>query len=479
MTATEKLEITAVDVRHFKRLADVHVETGAHRNLLLIAGKNTQGKSSLMDALSAALGGKDALPADPVRHGADRAEIVVALDGGRYTITRTITGKGKEAKSSLRIVGPDGPVAAPQTWLDSLVSGRFLDPVAFLARDAKAQRQILLALVGVDVDAIDAERKAVFEARTQVNRDAKAAAARRDGIGAPPPAPPATRPLVEIQAEGDKIAAQLAEAAAVRATAAQAAKALEARKADRARWARELERLRAEIERAERELAAADQAIAAAEAPAPEVDTAVLEARRAELRAEYAAANARAAWEAAAKAHAAQLDRADAEVLRLQAEADAKTIALAEIDARKAKLLAAAEMPVPGLEVGDDGLLLGGVPFGQASQAERLRCALAIAMRQSPKFRDIWVRDGALLDEDGIEIVREVAAAQDCRVWLEVVGEDAPAAIVIRDGRLVDGAPPKRERAAKVLSLVPPADPPPAAQLTTTTPVGDDEPDLF
>lgn len=351
--------------------------------------------------------------------------------------------------------------------------------MAFLARDAKAQRQILLALVGVDVDAIDAERKAVFDARTVINRDAKAAAARRDAIGAPPPAPPATRPVAEIQAEGDKIAAQLAEAAAARATAAQAAKALESRKADRARWAARLERLRAEIERAERELAAADQAIAASETPVAEVDTTAIEARRAELRAEYTAATARAAWEAAAKAHAAQLDRADAEVLRLQAEADAKTIALAEIDARKAQLLAAAEMPVPGLEVGDDGLLLGGVPFGQASQAERLRCALAIAMRQSPKFRDVWVRDGALLDDDGIEIVREVAAAQDCRVWLEVVGEDEPGAIVIRDGRLVEGAPPKRERTAKVLSLVPPADPPPAAQLTTTTPVGDDEPDLF
>lgn len=464
--STDKLEITAVDVRSFKRLADVHVETGAHRNLLLVAGKNTAGKSSLMDALSAALGGKDALPADPVRHGADKAEIVVVLDGGRYTITRTITGKGKDAKTSLRIVGPDGAIASPQGWLDALVSGRFLDPVAFLAQPAKAQRQILLALVGVDVDALDAERKAVFDARTQVNRDLKAAAARRDTIGAPPPAPPATRPAAEIQAEGDQVAAQLAEAAAVRATAAQATRALAGRRADRDRLARELERLRAEVERTEQELAAADGAIAAAEAPAAEVDTSALEARRAELRAEYTAANARAAWEAAAASHQKQLDRADAEVVRLQAEADAKTIALSEIDARKAQLLAAAQMPVPGLEAGDDGLLLGGVPFGQASQAERLRCALAIAMRQSPRFRDIWVRDGALLDDDGIEIVRQVAADQDCRVWLEVVGEDEPGAIVIRDGRLVDDPPPKR--AAKVLALVPPAPPAP-----------DDDLDLF
>jgi len=480
MTATEKLEITAVDVRHFKRLSDVHVETGAHRNLLLIAGKNTAGKSSLMDALSAALGGKDALPADPVRHGAERAEIVVALDGGRYTITRTITGKGKEAKSSLRIVGPDGPVAAPQTWLDALVSGRFLDPVAFLARDSKAQRQILLALVGVDVDAIDGERKAVFDARTVINRDAKAAAARRAAISAPPPEPPAGRSAAEIQAEGDKLAALIAEVAARKAVVEQEARALEARRSELDRAKRERERLLREVERLDGEIATMTAAIEEATAPRSNslgTDVSVYEERRAALRAEYAAATARISWEAANRAHQAQVERADAEVARLQAEADAKTVALAEIDARKAQLLAAAEMPVPGLEVGDDGLLLGGVPFGQASQAERLRCALAIAMRQSPKFRDIWVRDGALLDEDGIEIVREVAAAQDCRVWLEVVGEDEPGAIVIRDGRLVDGAPPKRERTAKVLSLVPPADPPPPA--ATTTPVADDEPDLF
>src|SRR5690606_37375413 len=146
----------------------------------------------------------------------------------------------------------------------------------------------------------------------------------------------------------------------------------------------------------------------AAKAAAP-IDTADLEGRRVALRAEYAAATARISWEAANHAHRAQVERADAEVARLQAEADAKTTAIASIDARKAALLAAAQMPVAELGVADDGLTLGGVPFGQASQAERLRCSLAIAMRQSPRLRDIWVRDGALLDDDGIELVRQMA----------------------------------------------------------------------
>ena len=485
MTTTSKLEITAVDVRSFKRIAEVHVEPGAHRNLLLVAGKNTAGKSSLMDALSAALGGKDALPADPVRHGADKAEIVVELNGGAYKITRTVTGKGKEARSYLRIQGPDGPLAAPQTWLDALVAGRFLDPVAFLGRPAKEQRQILLALVGVDVDAIDAERKAVYDARTQVGRDLTSATARRDSIGDLPPAPPPCRPVAEIQAEGDAIAAKLAEAAATRAVAEQAAKAAEAKIAERERLTRELARLRADVERVERALAEAEQAIAPAAAPPPLVDTAELEARRAALRAEFSASTTRAAWEAASASHRAQLDRADAEVVRLQADRDAKTVALAEIDARKAALLAAAKMPVDGLEVGDERLFLGGVPFEQASQAERLRCALAIAMRQSPRFRDVWVRDGALLDEDGIEIVRQVAEELDCRVWLEVVGEDEPGALVFRDGKLLEGQPPARRARgtgpAKVLTLVPPAPVEPIAPPTPppALPSVDDEPDLF
>ena len=41
------------------------------------------------------------------------------------------------------------------------------------------------------------------------------------------------------------------------------------------------------------------------------------------------------------------------EQVRLQADADAKTASLAEIDARKAQLFNAARMPVDGLDVVD------------------------------------------------------------------------------------------------------------------------------
>lgn len=469
-----KLEITAIDARNFKRLDEVRVEPSeGNRHLLLIAGNNTAGKSSLMDALTVVLGGKDALPADPVRHGADKAVVTVELDGGRYTITRTVSGRGKDLKTSLRVVGPDGPIAAPQTWLDGIVAGRFLDPVAFLHLSAKDQRQVLLELVGVDVDAIDAERKAVHDERTTINRDAKGAQARLDAIGAPPAEPPPTRPLAEIQADGERIAARIAEAAAAKASHAMAVKQYEARLADVDRLTAERERLLAEVERVTAQLGALKAAIADGPPAEASIDTSALEAQRAELRREQQAAIARSTWETAVASHRAQVERAAADVERLRAEAEVKTIALVAIDERKARELNAAKMPIDGLHVVDDGLWLNGVPFAQASQAERLRCALAIAMRQSPRFRDVWVRDGALLDDDGIEIVRKVAEEMDCRVWLEVVGEDEPGAVVFRDGRVVKSPAGAPVRGAKVLQLVPPTPQP------QPDPVVDPDADLF
>jgi hypothetical protein len=129
-----------------------------------------------------------------------------------------------------------------------------------------------------------------------------------------------------------------------------------------------------------------------------------------------------------------------AEVEKLRKEKTDLTAVLEKIDARKAEILAAAKLPVEGLSIGDDGIELAGVPFVQASASERLRVALALAIAASPNLGEVWIRDGALLDDEALELVATNAAAAGKRVWVERVGTKDPGVIVIRDGAVIADA---------------------------------------
>jgi recombinational DNA repair ATPase RecF len=108
------VKITAAHITNFKRIKDVELRPDADRALILIGGKNAQGKSSILDALTAAFGGKKAEPQDPIRHGADAAEIRVELDGGELSIRRVINGEG----SLLEVRDRMGAIKSPQAILD-------------------------------------------------------------------------------------------------------------------------------------------------------------------------------------------------------------------------------------------------------------------------------------------------------------------------------------------------------------------------
>jgi ATPase subunit of ABC transporter with duplicated ATPase domains len=138
-----------------------------------------------------------------------------------------------------------------------------------------------------------------------------------------------------------------------------------------------------------------------------------------------------------AEAVSKRRDEAEAAAKVLEGQHAELTKVIEEIDRRKAAILSAAKLPVDGLVVTDDGVELAGVPFAQASGAERLRVALALAIAASPNLEDVWIRDGALLDEDHLELVAKHAAAAKKRVWIERVGTSDAGVIVIADGQVV------------------------------------------
>jgi recombinational DNA repair ATPase RecF len=162
--------ITSLQISDYKRVRKVAITPASDRSIILIGGKNGAGKSSTLDALTAAFGGAKQVAADPVRHGAAEASIYVELDGGKLTIDRTIDADGK---TTLEVRDAEGAVRQPQKVLDALIGARFLDPLAFLGLAPKEQRAQLMKLIpdAARIVDLDGKRERGFDRRTEIGRE--------------------------------------------------------------------------------------------------------------------------------------------------------------------------------------------------------------------------------------------------------------------------------------------------------------------
>ena len=462
------MRITALEVRDYKRIHTLRISPAADRTVILIGGENGAGKSSTLDALSAAFGGAKAVATDPVRRGAKEASIYVELDGGALTIDRVI---GVDGKPQLEVRDGDGPVRSPQGRLDQLIGARFIDPLAFLALTPREQRAQMMKLIpeAERIADLDAKRARAFDRRTELGRDLTKA----EGELARLPEEPAAaatidvaaitaelRQLTDQQRAGDALVMAASEADRAAHASTQALAAQRQVVASAERQVAELEaalahaRQRVEVERGT--LPAMQAAAEAATAALSEANAKVKAAaeawsssapRRAALEAQAARADEHNRACYAAQARAERRAAADAEVEKLRADVAACATAIKTVDDRKAAILAAAKLPVEGLGLGDVGLTMADergvvIPFEQASGAWRLRVALGLAVSASPGLDDVWIRDGALLDERSLELVAQFAASRGKRVWIERVGLGDPGAIVIVDGVYDDGGAP-------------------------------------
>lgn len=417
------MKIVQLTAENVKRLVAVEIApTGA---LVEISGRNGQGKTSVLDAIWWALAGTDAIQVQPIRKEADKARI--RLDLGEFVVTRTFSGKASGYTTTLKVEAADGtPQAKPQTLLDSFMGALTFDPLGFTRMDAKGQFETLRALVpGYDFAAADRANQADYDRRHQVNQQAKQLRAQAAGVVVPPNLP-------KERPDEDGLLRQLQDAAEHNGGIQRRQANREARQAEREekiaaalKHREEAARLLTLAEELEARVAEIDQLFASAPALPEPIDTSKVSEQIAQVRRVTAAMDAR--------------DRRDDLVRQaeeLEAESTALTAGMVKREDEKRAAVAAAALPVNGIAFGDEQILLNGVPFAQASDAEALRASIAIAMAMNPKLRVIRVRDGSLLDEQGMAILREVAEANDFQVWIERVGAGRTG-FVLEDGQLL------------------------------------------
>lgn len=415
------MKITALRVTDFKKIRTIEINPDASRALVLIGGRNAQGKSSILDAITAVLGGGRALPADPVRHGADESTILVEFDGGALAVRRQIKADG----ATVIEVRENGvALRSPQKMLDALVGARFLDPLAFLALDPPKQRAALLAVIDADgqIAKIDAQRQKSFDLRTDIGRrlkDAKGALERMPKLTA--------LAEVDVSALSDEVSRLQDGIARGR------------RYNDRLSFAHaKVAQCRDAVAKAQADLEAAQSELVIVEADEEPADDAPEDVDHvlADLKAKIASASVTNREASARAADMRQRDRAEVDAKKLEKEHDAAAREIDAIDKAKASHLEAAALPVPGLGFSDGAVTLAGVPLSQASGAERIQVAIALAAAASPKLDDIWVRDGSLMDDDHLAAAAASAKKLGKVLWVEVVNTRGDDTIVIEDGKI-------------------------------------------
>lgn len=419
------LHVISLVAENYKRLKAVDIRPSG--NVVTITGRNAAGKTSVLDALFAALAGGEASRAtqQPIRDGEDTA--FVSLDLDDYTVTRRWT---NDDAGTLTVQAKDGArYSSPQKLLDELLGRRSFDPYAFLGLEPKKQVGVLLDVLGsdltIDPAKVAAERKGVFDRRTEIGRDVK----RLEGQLAGYPSPDPTLPAEEISS-----AAVLAEEDAARAQNAVIDEAVEIlcdRQSD-------VEKASLRLNNAERELAEARVALASAhEAYAaqmsklqsmPErVDTSAIRERFQSVE----QTNARIRQEQHRRAVAAELADRKQEVAQL-------TLRLREIDEKKATALSVAtsKLPVDGISIDESGLTYRGIPFSQASHAEQLKVATALSMAFHPELRVLRIDNGESLDAESLRIIEDLAAEHEYQVWVAAVADEPGSGIFIEEGEV-------------------------------------------
>lgn len=400
-TPTAPRHLTLLEIQDFKgiRMARLHIDDGATQ---LLEGRNGNGKSSILDGLRLLLGGKAELPDDPIRRGATKGKL--RAEFGDLVVRGSITGPDRV---NLTVTEGGKKVPSPQAFLDRMTGRRWVDPIEYERLKPAEQAETLAALVGLDVSDLDAEHAQVYENRTVVNRMV------RDLTGELAALPATTvadveedaQALVDQLDQATKSEARYAVAWAAQTTAEEAVTVATKRVAA----------LEAQLAAARAEVTAATAKLTAATTKAAEAKAAVIDAAPLRERLQHVRAADESRAQARRRAEAQK--RLDAKA----AESEAMTKRLTEIEAERQARIAAVRMPVEGLSIVDGQVLYRGIPLAQASQAERLRVSIGVALVGHPEIRLLLVRDGSRLDDESLALVDQIAAEHGAQVLIERV----------------------------------------------------------
>jgi energy-coupling factor transporter ATP-binding protein EcfA2 len=426
------LKIIGMLVENIKRVKFAQIKPRG--NVVIVSGDNGSGKSSVLDSISWALTGTSTIPSMPIRKGQHHGRI--AIDIGDFKIVREFTrvDGGKDPYlTKLLVFGRNKErFPTPQALLDGLMGAISFDPLEFIRMEGKKQLDTLRKLVtlDVDLDAIEAEKKAAYDARRDAGRDVESAKNRLAGLQVPPEG------LPEQPIDTAALAAKLSTAAehngkiqlqkAEQETYREAAHAVTLRMAQ---TNRDIDALRERILELEKSLTADHDKVkhlsekAEAMTFADPIDTAEVAAELNQAQTTNGAIQRREAYLSV-----------KAEVTAAEARWTAHDEKVKAKDKERLDAITRAKMPIEGISIGESEVLFDDIPFAQASNAEQIRVSVALAIACNPTLRVLRIKDGSLLDKESMALLQTMATKADYQLWIERVEAAGEVSVVMEDG---------------------------------------------
>lgn len=423
------MNVVSLKIKNFLCISDVEIKPGQVNH---IVGKNNQGKSSILKALKFAISGS--ADGNLVKHGEDAAEVIVELSDSTQ-IRRRINSKGRQ---SVDVKREGFKAQAPQALLEELFGSSAFNPLELLdpkkrtsailnSIDLKVTPPQLARELGIDeaelpflnfeqhgLAVLDEAHKYYYQRRTEANKDMAEKKRRfetyREDMPAAPSVPFLTKDEVyaaissaeEKLVEIDKSISEIDRLLENKNQALKKINQLSARVTEIDAKIRELNTLRKETVDRLKEIEKA--------CPNEIPDKSELLVRQGDIKADIE--QHRSILKDIAAIENYEKQKNHVEVLKADYE-KAKEFSAAlsqKVDAlageAKRKLMASAEMPVPGLEFRNGEFYVDGIAVDNLSSSRALKLAIGVARKLSKKTKVICIDGAELLDEENYAVLR-------------------------------------------------------------------------
>ena len=420
----EQIRINKLEIENVKRVKAVKLKP-SDTGLTIIGGNNQQGKTSVLDAITWALGGNKYRPSNAKNESSVIPPII------KLTMSNGLVVERKGKNSDLKVIDPRGEKAGQQL-LDSFVEELALNLPKFMNQSSKEKANTLLQIIGVGdkLAELEQEEKEAYNKRHAIGQiaDQKEKYAKEQVYY--PDAPQQLISASDLIKRQQEILAKNGQNQIHRNNL----KELEASQVlDKEKY----EQITAKIEELTREKEGLGSLINS-RAENIELAKKTVEELQDESTAEL---------EASIENIEQLNEKVRANLSKEKAEEDAQgyrdqysklSTIINDIRKKKTDLLNSANLPLEGLMVDDGELLYKGYKWDSMSGAEQLKVATAIVRKLNPDCGFVLMDKLEQMDLDTLKEFGQWLEQEGLQVIATRVSKGDECSIIIEDGHVIN-----------------------------------------